>query len=311
MRKKALGVFALILMCILLTGCIKIDLDLPDPMPITVYTSFFPVYVLAEAITRDIPNLTVYCLTQPQNGCLRSYTLSDWDAALLAVADIFVSCGIEDASFFNALSDAAATVDLSRNLPLIESTGTEESHFNGLNPWYFLSVSGMRSMLAVFAGAMAQLDPDCAALYEANRAAADEKLASLEAEMKAIYAAGVPEGAILMQEGLEYIAQEAGIGQYLMIEREAGAPMGDNEYASALKRMKGSGYSTILTERQVPDSLATLLEADGFTVIKLDIMNDHLPQDGLDGYISGMLGNTRAISQAFVKEISPVGSNQE
>ncbi len=297
MRKKALGVFALILLCILLSGCIRIDPDLPDPMPITVYTSFFPVYVLAEAITGDIPNLSVYCLTQPQNGCLRSYTLSDWDAALLAGADVFVSCGIEDASFFNALSDTTATVDLSHNMPLIESSGTEESHFDGPNHWYFLSVSGMRSMLAVLAGAMAQLDPDCAALYEANRAAADEKLASLESEMKAVCSSGVPESAILMQEGLEYIAREAGIGQYLIIEREAGAPMGDNEDASALKRMKGSGFSTILIERQAPDSLVRLLEADGFTVIKLDIMNDHLPSDGLESYMNGMLRNAAAIAQ--------------
>ena len=62
-------------------GCVRIELPVPEPQ--TVYASFYPIYALAAGVCENVPGLTLSCLTQPQDGCLRSYELSDWDYQLL------------------------------------------------------------------------------------------------------------------------------------------------------------------------------------------------------------------------------------
>ena len=61
---------------------------------ISVYATFYPLYALTDALMDGVPNASLHCLVQPQDGCLRSYTLSDWDAALLASsADAVIAGG--------------------------------------------------------------------------------------------------------------------------------------------------------------------------------------------------------------------------
>lgn len=293
LKRTAAFAAALVLLC-LLTGCVRLNVDIPADMPLTVYASFRPVYMLASAITEGGPGISVYCLTQPQNGCPLSYTLSDWDAALLEGADIFVYCGIEDESVASGAGEDCASVDLCAGMELIETGGTEETHFAGENRWCFLSPVYAERMLAVMAGAMEQLDPDHADMYRANLEKAAAELDALIGDMGDIYACGVPERAALMQEGLVYIACDAGISETLLIEREAGSDMGDNELAEALDKMRAAGCDTALIEKQAPDALIRALGEAGIKVIKLDILIDGT--GGFDVYISKMLENARSLA---------------
>ncbi len=53
----------------------------------------FRVYALSAPILSGAPGITLKCLVQPQDGCLRNYELSDWDAALLGSADAAILSG--------------------------------------------------------------------------------------------------------------------------------------------------------------------------------------------------------------------------
>ena len=65
-----------------LTGCGPLVTD--ETETLSVYATFWPVYVLTEAVARGVPDVELRCLVQPQDGCLRAYQLSDWDDALLS-----------------------------------------------------------------------------------------------------------------------------------------------------------------------------------------------------------------------------------
>jgi len=292
----------LMLLCAaLFTGCVRIDM--PDPEPQTVWASFYPVYALAAGVVSGVPNLTLSCIAQPQDGCIRAYSLSDWDAALVSGADLFIIGGRGLESWESTLTAGSVPVlTAMENLPLIgadEAVTDESGHFDGPNPWIFLSVDGARSVTAAIAGGMAGLDPDFADLYAENLAAMNARFDALEADIGSALAGADLPGAILMQEGLCYFAQDTGIPAYIEIEREAGADMSDIEFADALSVMAESGYTLVLIERQAPQGLVRALEKEGYTVVLIDILTDHSPAEGPDGYFTAMLQNAQALAGAL------------
>ncbi len=294
--KKFLLVF--IALSLALGGCVHIDM--PDPAPQTVYASFAPIYALSQAICKDVPNLRLYCLAQPQDGCVRSYELSNWDAALLQGADLAILGGRGLESFENALQGGEiAVLTAMDNMVLLgaEEESTDESgHFIGPNPWLFLSLDGAENMLSVIAGGMAQLDPDFAEIYARNLDEALVKVENARAEIAALLAGKQWPPMALAQEGLAYIARDLGMEAAVEIEREAGSDMSDNELADALEILRKSGCEVILLEKQAPQGLAEELEKEGFRTVLIDIFTDRANPD-FDEYIEAMLANARAIAE--------------
>lgn len=299
--KRILTLVCLMVLACMLASCVKIDM--PDPVPQTVYASFYPIYALAEGICRNVPNLSLYCLAQPQDGCIRSYTLSDWDAALLSGADLLILGGRGLESFEETCSNGnIAVLTAMDNMVLLgadEEVSDESGHFEGPNPWLFLSVEGARNICSVIAAGMAELDPDFADIYANNLSAMQEQFDALQAEIASLLSGRQLPGAVLMQEGLPYFAQTVGLNEYIEIEREAGEDMGDNEFREALSQMRESGYSLVLIEHQAPQGLVQALEEEGFTVCRIDILTNHPATDSHAAYFSAMLGNVQALLDAL------------
>ena len=66
----------------------------PENKSISVYATFWPIYAMTDAAMEGIPDAELKLLVQPQDGCLRNYQLSDWDAALLSAdADAIIMGG--------------------------------------------------------------------------------------------------------------------------------------------------------------------------------------------------------------------------
>ena len=92
MRLTRLAGLALALI-LLLTGCSPM-VEEENSESLSVYATFYPIYVLAEMVIGGVPDVELHCLVQPQDGCLRSYPMSDWDLSLLAAsADIVIAGG--------------------------------------------------------------------------------------------------------------------------------------------------------------------------------------------------------------------------
>lgn len=296
----------LVLLMLALAGCRPLVEDAPKQL--TVYATFFPIYALTEAVTRDVPDLSLHCLVQPQDGCLRSYALSDWDIYLMASADAVIAGGRGLESFestlFNLGENGPAVSALLYNLELANTRANhanteQESHLDGPNPHLYMSLDGAKQIVESAAAMLQTLDPGYDQRYIENAESACARLDETREQALAIAGGLTGQKVILMNETLVYVARDYGLeiaGQY---DRESGVALYDNELAECLDQLKEYDAQVVLIEKQAPASLVRALEQAGYRVALIDILSTHVEADGFEGYIQAQLNNARAIRRAF------------
>ena len=296
----------LIALCLGLCGCRP--LVEPQAQPLTVYATFYPIYALADAVTRDVPDVNLHCLVQPQDGCLRDYQLSDWDIYLLASANAVVSGGRGLESFeatLFGLGDAGPAVSaVLYNLELYnqgESAGGSdgESHLRGENPHLYMSIDGAGEIVQSTGAAFMSMDPRYAEEYAANVEAALSRLSDAAAQARAIMAPYAGRPVALMNEALIYAARDYGLEVADWIDRESGEGMYDDALRACVDRISESGAKVILIERQAPLRLIDALEDAGLSVARLDVFSTGREGRGFEHYIQAQLDNAAALRDAF------------
>ena len=289
-----------------LTGCSP--LVQPQEQTAIVYATFYPIYALADAIIRDVPNIELHCLVQPQDGCLRAYQLSDWDARLLASADGVISGGRGLESFESELfswgEDGPVVSAVLYNLELYNqgktsAKGEQESHLQGENPHLYMSIDGAGQIAESISAMMVAMDPKYAANYAANTDAALVQLKEMAAQARGIVAAYSGQPVILMNEALVYTAGDYGLEIAEWIDRESAEGMADEELRRCLERLAACGAKVVLIEKQAPAQLIRALEEAGYSAAKLDVFTTGREGEGFEHYLQAQIDNARAISEAF------------
>lgn len=302
MKKNVLRIMALFLTCIiLLCGCSPIVEESPET--VNIYASFYPIYALTEMIVKDIPDLELHCLVQPQDGCLRSYSLSDWDLYLLGYsADALIMGGSGLESFSNmvngsdlAIGEVLHGIELHEGKSLID----EESHFNGANPHLYMSVDGGMRILENITAAMSILDARYSSVYEANLSNALSEMKTLAESIRMHTSHLSGRKVILMNEALVYAAEDYGLKIDACYERESGTAVYNAEIDQMLDTLSKSEAKVVLIEKQAPESLIKTLNKAGYTVAKLDILSTKSEKDGVDGYFEALSENAKAVERAF------------
>lgn len=310
MRKK--WVAALLVLALALSGCHPLVED--GPKTLTVYATFYPIYALTEPVVREVPDLTLHCLTQPQDGCLRSYALSDWDIYMLSSADAVImgGRGLEtfESTLFGLGDRGPAVSALLYNLELINNTrlshadSESESHLDGPNPHLYMSIDGAKEIVESAAAMMQTLDPDYDQIYIDNAAKACDALDALREQCRSITGDLTGRRVILMNETLDYVARDYGLEVAGRYDRECGVALYDKELEDCLEQLKGYDSGVVLIEAQAPAALVAALQQSGYAVARIDILSTHREDEGFDGYIQAQTNNARAIRRAFDGEVS-------
>lgn len=304
---RCLVLMAVLALC--LAGCSPIVEEPPEQ--VTVYATFYPIYALADRITRDIPDFELHCLVQPQDECLRSYSLSDWDLYLLLYAANGVlagGSGLE--SFSERLEDLSenyfSLAEVFYGLEFYQGMGTEGEdgeggHFHGGNPHLYLSVDGALRIVESIAASLSVLDVRYADLYDAHLTQAQDELNQLKAEIQKQTLVCNGRKAALMNETLIYPAQDYGMEIACWIERESGEELYGQVLRDAIEQIQTSGAEIILIERQAPLTLVEALEDAGFIVAKLDTLSTHSEQEGSDAYFEALRANAQIAAEACAR----------
>ena len=307
MRRAFAMALAMIFFASALSGCRPLVADADGP--ISVYATFYPIYALADAVMRDVPDATLHCLAQPQDDCLRSYQLSDWDAALLTRgADAVIAGGRGLESFESTLfgwgEDGPAISAVLYNLELYSPQqsavdGEAQSHFQGPNPHLYMSLEGAKQIVESISATMVSLDPAYADQYIDNAQASIKALDGALVSARSLLAGYSDRRVALMSEALVYVAQDYSLDVAEWIERETGAACGDNELAAWLDRLDKAEAEVVLIERQAPQGLREALEGAGYAVAPIDVLSTHVEGEGFDRYLEIQGENARAILDAF------------
>lgn len=296
-----------------LSGCgLHAEEEVPqEPEALNVYATFYPIYALTALVADGVPDLQINCLVQPMDGCLRSYSLSDWDLALLArSADAVIAGGRGLEAFESTLyalgENGPAVTSVLYNLELAtvkpaNETG-EDSHWTDENPHIYMTIDGAIAIAERIAANLAVLDPKYGDLYDKNLQETKNRLESLRIEMHEVAGGLQGQKVIVMNEALVYAAQEYGLDVELCYARESGEGIYDRDLEACIELLSTCDARVVLLEKQAPEALCGALEEAGFRVAALDVLSTRRASEGAEGYFEAQLANARALAAALSKE---------
>ena len=305
-----------LLLCMCLMACALSGCNLhaateeasPETEALSIYATFYPIYGITALIADGVPELQINCLAQPMDGCLRSYSLSDWDLALLVrSADAVIDGGRGLETFESTLyalgEDGPAIVSVLYNLELAtvkpaNETG-EESHWTDENPHIYMTIDGAIAIAERITANLTVLDPEYADLYAENLEKAKNRLESLREEMHSTTGDLTGRKVIVMNEALVYAAREYGLDVELCYARESSESLYDRELEDCIEQLHACDARVILLEKQAPETLRRALEEAGFRVATLDVLSTRRASEGAEGYFEAQMENARALAAAF------------
>ncbi len=314
-RLRRMAALAL-LAAVALAGCRPLVAD--DAQVVSVYATFYPIYALTDAVLGDVPDTELHCLVQPQDGCLRNYRLSDWDAALLASGANAVICGgrgLEsfESTLFGWGDDGPAVSAVLYNLELYQGEGAAddgaENHLSGANPHLYMSMDGAKQIVESICASMVAVDPRYSEAYIANAAEACEALEDLLSSEREALSDRRGQRVALMNETLVYVARDYGLTVAAQIDRESGVAPVDGELRDCIEKLTEARASVIMIERQAPRAFVEALEAAGFAVARIDILSTHREGEGFERYLDIQTDNARAIQDAFIRADAMEGNH--
>ena len=221
MKKK--GIALLLLLAVAFTACGTEGTEKDRTKDkLTVVTSFYPIYLLAQEVVQGAKNIELENMAQPQTGCLHDYELSVSDMRLLEQADVFIINGGGMESFLEQALERypnLVIVDTSEGISLLEEEAhhhadaqeeEEDAHEHGHthegNAHIWLSPERAAMQAAHISAALSSLDQAEAAIFARNTAEFEQETAALLQEARQI---SLPQGtpAAVFHEGFAYFAE--------------------------------------------------------------------------------------------------------
>ncbi|MFA6142019.1 MAG: metal ABC transporter substrate-binding protein [Candidatus Omnitrophota bacterium] len=263
---------------------------------INVVASFYPIYIMAINICKDVPGVTVKNLTPPMSGCLHDYSITTNDMKKLVGADVFIANGAGMESFLNKIVAQYPSIKiatLADGIPLIKGEGNE-----GDNPHIWVSISDAMLQVKNLGKAMETFDPEHKDLYSKNTDAYVAKLEVLRSRMQSELAPFKGKKIVTFHEAFPYFAQEFGLEIAAVVEREPGSEPSAKELAETVDLIKNSGIRSLFSEPQYPVTAAdTIARETGATVYVLDPMVTG--SDDPDAYLNIMEKNLTVLKKAL------------
>ena len=275
-----------------------------------VMASFYPIYILAMNVFKDIDDIDLACMTAPETGCLHDYQLLAGDMLKLAASDTLIVCGAGMEAYLDDVIrqfPELTVIDCSRDIDLIpeEEHHHEEEHKHdadetAYNAHTWLDVKNAIRIVATIADAAEALFPDNAAQIKQNAAEYTQRLQALDDELKATLAPVMGEKIVTFHEAFPYFARAYGLEIAAVINEEHEDTLSPAQLTAVIEAVKAAGVPPLFTEPQYSDAAAFAVAAEtGAKIYALD----PLASGEIDpaAYENGMRENAQAILDAFGK----------
>ena len=264
--------------------------------PITIAASFYPMYIFALNVAKDIPNVNVIDMTKPTAGCLHDYAATPEDMRKLEGAKVLITNGAGMESFMDKITSQMPNLEIvesSKGIELIKGDGDE-----GDNPHVWVSISNAITQVQTIGDQLAILDPNNATKYKENTNVYIKKLEAQRDKMHLALDGIQNRDIVTFHEAFPYFAQEFNFNIAAVIEREPGSAPNAKELSETIDQVKGLKITALFAEPQYPAKAAeTIATATGAKVYTLDpvVMG---PMEA-DAYINIMDSNLNILKEAL------------
>lgn len=330
--------FLLIFVTLLFSSCnskeqFQQNKDVSSKKEISITATFYPLYVMALNVTKDIPNIKVQMMAPKATGCLHDYQLTVNDMQLLQDSDIIIANGAGMESFLEKVlaTKKDSLIILTEGIKLIEEPEENvsqneheeydkaehehdknedndiedhEHHHHSENPHVWVSISGAIEEVKNLTIGLSKLDTDNAKLYQKNEQEYIQKLTNLVTQMKEKLLPYAGQEIITFHEAFPYFAQEFGfniVGTLITEDGYEPSPREVSDIIKMIKEKQAKGKQVLLfTEPQYEERLANTIAIEtGISVYSLDpCVTGEL---SLDSYILAMEKNLQTLVTACSK----------
>lgn len=263
---------------------------------LTIVTSFYPIYITALNVTKDIEGVEVVSMTEPITGCLHDYTLASKDMKMLEKAQVFVVNGAGMESFMEDVTSQLTNlkiIEASRDIELLEGGGDE-----GPNPHVWVSITNAITQVQNIEEQLSAIDPSHSEDYEKNAQSYIQKLEEQRSRMHKTLDGVAHKDIVTFHEAFPYFAKEFNLNIIGVIEREPGSEPSAKELGETINQIKEIGIKALFAEPQYSSKAAeTIAMETGAKVYTLD-PGVTGPMEA-DSYIQMMDKNMQVLKEAL------------
>ena len=280
--------------------------------PLSVVTSFYPLYIFAQNILKDVPGVALSNLTHPTTGCLHDYQLLAGDMRALSTADALIINGGGMEAFLDPVREqfkALSVIDTSLGIELIpafdlghEEDETQEEHAQHdhgvFNAHIWLDPQNAIMMSAAMAQALGLLLPQSAAHISANLEAFTARLSTLDEEIREQLSSLKSRDIVTFHEAFPYFAKAYGLHVVAVLALEPEQALTPQMLAVLVEKVKAANLPPLFTEPQYEDRAARAVALEtGALIYELDpiVTGDGAP----DAYEQGMRRNAQTLVSAL------------
>jgi len=277
---------------------------------LNIVTSFYPIYLHTINITKNIPDVSVVNMTEPQTRCLHDYSITTEDMKKLENAHIFVINGAGMEAFMDKVVKQLPDlkiVEASMDMELIgqqadkhKKDEEKEENEEELNAHVWVSISGAIEQVQNIAEQLAVLDPEHAQQYRDNTRLYVKKLEDLRERMHNELDPIKNKNIVTFHEAFPYFAKEFNLNIKAVIEREPGTEPSAQELAETIQIIKKSKVKALFAEPQYSAKAAeTIAKETGLKIYILDPVVTGEANGDTDAYIKAMEKNLETLKEAL------------
>lgn len=312
MRKKICFV---LLVTSLLTGCVSGTKNIENGH-IKVLTSFYPMYLLAQEVTKGVDGIDLYNMAQPQTGCLHDYTLSTGDMQKLQEADILLVNGGGMEGFLDQALEQfpdLVVVDTSEGIDLLPSEQIhhheeehEHEHQEDMesckdaecgNSHIWLSLGRVQKQVNNIALGLAEVIPEEKEIINNNAEVLMQQVTALQEEAEINHGKEY-EGinVAVFHEGFEYLTEPFHMNACVQIFMDENEEPSAKELAAAVDEIRSEKVQFYLVAEDAGKKYAEVLAKEcGGQIIVLNPMTGKTGDQ--ESYILAMKDNVQEIKR--------------
>lgn len=232
-----------------------------------IVTSFYPIYIIAENVTKGAGNIELSNMAELNGGCLHDYTLSTSDVKKLEDADVFIENGVGIEKFTDKLLQIYSDlkiIDSSIELTDIIESGEEE---NG-HTW--MGIENYKKQTLNIANELSKYNPENAEIYTKNANEYIEKIEEINKKYKERLSNLSGEKVICLNESFEYLGRDLNLDMIMVETDHEESTLSADRLKSLIEQAKENNIKMIIIgEDDNTQNAETISSETGAKIYKL------------------------------------------
>jgi len=279
-------------MVLLCTACQSNEIQESETFDIV--TSFYPVYIFTQNITKGIPGVNVYNITENQAGCLHDYQLSTANMKQIEDSDVFIINGAGLEGFMDKVleQENVDVLDSGENVELVDNR-----FYEGYNEHIWLSISNAILQVETIGNGLIARDSEHEEQYRANMQAYIEDLKALRNELRQELYGYENIEIVTSHDAFSYFAKDFGIEVFDVIERGEDVSPTPKEMSELIVGLKDGSVVGIFAEDGESDKLSQMVSDEtGIKVYTFDSITSG--ENDLESYEKKMRENINELKES-------------